>query len=173
MPAQVTAEDLKKLTLDERIKLLKSLEEQRKKEVEEAKKKAEEEIQLAEELIEQSKEELEDDEKKTEVKEKEKTTERRKQEEEQSRREKESLEEMLAKEKAAKALEEIGKQYNTNLYEKPKENDLYGDRLGNRSEYERNKQEQESKREYRLPMQDVLESIDAAKGFMEKMKYKR
>jgi|GEM_PF-3659856 len=168
-----TADELKSLTPEERIKKLKQLEEQRRKEMEEAKKKAEEEIQLAEELIEKSKEELEEEEKDEEKKDKKKGDDRKKQDEEATRREKESLEEMLAKEKATQNLEEIGRQYNTNLYEKPKEKDLYADRLGNTNEYDRNKREEESKKEYSLPMDSILEQMDAAHNIVGKMKYKR
>ena len=170
-----TAEELKNLTPEERIKQLRALEEERKRDMEEAKKRAEEEIQLAEELNEKSKEELEEGEKEEENKEKKKKDTSKKSDEEGTHRhEEESLEERIAKEKMAKSLEENAKQYTTNnLYDK-KENDLYTDRLGNPGgqTYEQHKQEERSS-EYRLPQDRIAEELNLTSSFIEKMKYKR
>ena len=88
---RLSDEQLRKLTPEERIKYLRALEEDQKKEAEEAQRKAQEEIRAAEKLISESEEEIEEEEEEID----------RGRVDKKTQETEVSLEERLAKERAA------------------------------------------------------------------------
>lgn len=117
-----TEEELRRMSPQERIKALKALEDQRRKELEEARKKAEEEIAVAEELIKETEEEVAVE---SERSSKEETHEK------SSRKNEDDLEGRVEREKISRAIseqqEQLAKQYAlSGAYERrPDRNDLY------------------------------------------------
>lgn len=182
---RLTDEQLRKLTAEERIKYLRALEAERKREAEEAKRKADEDIAAAERLIEESESEEEQEEQ---------DLKRRQERKEEPVKEEESLEDRLAKERAASAAD--GGQYRTDKpYEQPGQardgaNPLYRsletaasdlDRLYRTSEWSREDEERyraakeqvERAATYQLQSDRLREELGVARDFLERLHYKR
>lgn len=176
MPAKIpTAEELKKLTAEERVKVLKQLEEARKKELEEEQKRVEQEIAAAEELIKETESESREETERDREKDQEKETRRR--EEEQS------LEERVGKERATAQLPVNDKQYGTgptNLY-KTLENDiteldrLYGKREWDdrdKQAYQEAKEHIDTVQQYKIGSERLAEEFGLAMGTLNRLKYR-
>jgi type I site-specific restriction-modification system R (restriction) subunit len=179
MPGAIpTAEELKKLSPEERVKVLKQLEERRKKELEEEKKRVEQEIAAAEELIKETEDETAEE--TTRDREKAQTDDKRRRDDEQS------LEERVGKERAAAsaAAQAADKQYGTgptNLY-KTLENDiteldrLYGKREWDdrdKQSYQEAKQHIDAVQQYKIGSDRLAEDFGIAVDNLNRLKYRR
>jgi hypothetical protein len=172
---------LRKLTPEERIKYLRALEEEQKKEAEEVQRKAQEEIQAAEKLISESEEEIEE-----EQEERERRNETKKEPEKEV-----SLEEKLAKEQAQSA---SSGQYRTDKpYERPGTDEttpLYRtledaasdlDRLYRTSNWSREDEERyrdakeqvQRAGQYQLQSDRLKEDLGLAQDMLNRLHYKR
>jgi vacuolar-type H+-ATPase subunit I/STV1 len=169
MAAVPTAEELKRLTPAERIKVLRAMELARKKELEEERKQVEEDLAAAEELIKDSEGEQEVDEALAQEEE------RRR--EERIQEETESLEERIAQDTpAAPATSQYGTDlYNTleratqtleQLYQHPD----YTDR--GKEQYQQSKAEVERAQGYRLTSEKLESDLGLATGILNRLKYR-
>jgi len=177
---RLSDEQLRKLTPEERIKYLRALEEDQKKEAEEAQRKAQEEIRAAEKLISESEEEIEEEEEEID----------RGRVDKKTQETEVSLEERLAKERAANQTE-TGQYSTDKRYEPPGErNPLYHaledaasdlDRLYRTTAWSRDDEERyrEAKDQiqragtYQLQSDRLKEDFGLAQDMLNRLHYKR
>jgi hypothetical protein len=168
-----SAEDLKKLSPEERIKMLRRIEEERRKELEDTRKQVEEELAAAEKLIETSEEEIEDEDRK----------EQEKRVKIEKQREEESLEERLAGAPKQNPEQQTGKQYeNTGLYDAFDRLEKQLGELYKKEEpwnqrdiqnYNQAKEEIEKTQSYRLTSETLESEFGIVTGAFNRLKYKR
>ena len=166
-----TADELKALTPEERIKRLRALEEQRKKELEETKQKVEEELKAAEELIQKSEDEID-----VEVALDQAREEAKKKVEDIVE---ENLEEMLGN--APQQSQDTGTQYQTsNVYQTIEQatktlQELYGATSWSQQQqdqYQRSKENIERVQQYTLTSDRLVEELGLAGSALNKLRYR-
>jgi len=173
-----STEDLKNLSPEARIKRLKEMEAQRKKELDDTRKQVEGEIAAAEELIKKTEDDLDEE---TEDEEK-KVVERKRKEDEDRQRSEESLEERLARERTTQQEQENRPQYTTTalystLDDAAKQLErLYGSTAWNERDqqiYRESKERVERAQTYNLTSSKLEEELDLASGMLNRLKYRR
>jgi hypothetical protein len=171
----VTADELRKMTPEERIKVLRDIEEERKRELERKRQEVEEELRDAERLISESEEELEEKAEDEEKDRRERRESARKLQEEES----ESLEELVRGQRTPQVEEPRGRQYGDSLYKildaaTERLEQLYEKRDWSQqdvNDYNRSKQEIEHAKTYHLS-KHLEEDIGSAEGILKKLQYR-